>query len=97
MKYIVQVEIDPDIGLEMESHPELIQELTGKFQALNPIGMYFSLTRRAATVIVDVPNEDAIFEALHTAWRITGGYPEVWPVMDLQEFPELLKRAGIGP
>lgn len=96
MKYIVQVEIDPDIGLEMEEHPEQIQEVTGKFQALNPIGMYFSLTRRAVTVIVDVANEDAIFEALHTSWRITGSYPEVWPVMDLQEFPDLLKRAGIG-
>lgn len=96
MKYIVQVEIDPDIGLEMEEHPEQIQEVIGKFQALNPIGMYFSLTRRSMTVIVDVPNEDHIFEALHTSWRITESYPEVSPVMDLQEFPELLRRAGIG-
>jgi hypothetical protein len=96
MKYIVQVEIDPDTGLEMEEHPEQIQEVISKFQALNPIGMYFSLTRRSVTVIVDVPNEDAIFEALHTSWRITESYPEVWPVMDLQEFPELLRRAGIG-
>jgi hypothetical protein len=96
MKYIVQIEIDPDAGLEIESQPEMIQEIIDKFQALKPSGMYFSLTRRCVTVIVDVANEDAMFEALHATWRNTKSYPDVWPVADLDGFPEILKRAGIG-
>ena len=39
-----------------------MQSVLGAWQALNPIGMYFSMTRRAVTVILDMPNEDAMFE-----------------------------------
>ena len=96
MKYIIQVEIDAEAGVDAEEQPEKLQEMVGKWQALNPIGMYFSLTRRAATIIVDVPNEDAIFEALHCTWMLAGDYPEVWPVTGVEEFPALLRRAGVG-
>ena len=95
MKYIVQIEVDPETGAELEAVPVQIQESMGKWQALNPIGMYFSLTRRAVTNILDVPNEDAMFEALHNTWVVTKSYPEVWPVVDGQEFPSLLQRAGV--
>ena len=95
MKYIIQIEIDPDTGVDIEADPAKIQELVGKWQALNPIGMYFHTTRRAMTFIVDVPNEDALFEALHATWVLTKSYPEVSPVADLEEFPNLLKRAGV--
>jgi hypothetical protein len=96
MKYIVQVEIDAVTGLDMEAQPASIQEWIGKWQALNPIGMYFSLTRRAVTIIVDVPNENAMFEAVHATWVLTKDYPEVWPVAGADEFPALLQRVGIG-
>ncbi len=95
MKYIIQVEVDPEAGTEAEEQPQQIQEVMGKWQALNPIGMYFSLTRRAVTIIVDVPNEDAFFEALHSTWVLSNSYPEVWPVVDAQEFPDMLRRAGV--
>ena len=45
MKYIVQIEIAPDTG-------------------------------------VDIPNEDALFEALHASWVFLRTYPEVSPVVD---------------
>lgn len=96
MKYIVQAELDPVTGMEVEAQPEKIQELIGKWQALNPIGFYFNLTRRAITVIVDVPNEDAMFEALHYSWVLTQDYPDVSPVASVDEFPEILKRAGVA-
>ncbi len=96
MKYIIQAEIDPETGLDMEASPHKIQEMIGKWQALNPIGMYFSLTRRAITIIVDVPNEDALFEALHFTWILAKDYPEVWPVADVDEFPAILQRIGVG-
>jgi hypothetical protein len=96
MKYIVQVEIDPDTGTGLEADPEKLQAVLAKWQALSPIGMYFSLTRRAATIIVDVTNEDAMFEALHATWVASESYPEVWPVVGAEEFPQLLQRAGIG-
>ena len=96
MKYIVQVEIDTEAGEEVESNPAKIQELMGKWQALNPIGMYAYTTRRAMTIILDLPNEDAMFEALHATWVITHSYPEVSPVADMEEFPKLLQRVGIG-
>jgi hypothetical protein len=92
MKYMVHVEIDPETGAEMEANPEKIQEWVGKWQACKPIGMYFALTRRAATIILDVPNEDAMFEVLHDTWVITNAYPEVWPVADASEFPALMQR-----
>ena len=97
MKYIVQVDVDPQTGVEIEAHPDQIQEAIGKWQALNPIGMYFSLAQRRITTILDVPNEDAFFEALHGTWVFTKSYPQVWPVASGEEFPILLQRAGVVP
>ena len=96
MKYIIQAELDPVTGIEVEAQPDKIQEMIGKWQALNPIGMYFSLTRRAITIIVDVPNEDALFDALHFTWVLTEDYPDVSPVVDVEEFPSVLERIGVG-
>ena len=96
MKYVVQIEIDSDTGIEVESHPEELQDLVGMWQAHNPIGMFFGMTRRAVTIIVDVANEGVLFEALHATWVLTNSYPEVWPVADASEFPALMQRAGIG-
>ena len=96
MKYIIQAELDPETGIEVEAQPEKIQKMIGMWQALKPIGFYFSITRRAITIIVDVPNEDALFEPLHNMWVLTNDYPEVWPVADVEEFPALMKRAGVG-
>lgn len=95
MKYIVQAELDPVTGLEVEAQPEKIQQFIEKWQALNPIGFYFNLTRRAVTIIVDVPNEDAMFEALHFSWGLMEDYPEVSPVASVEEFPEILRRIGV--
>jgi len=97
MKYIVHVEIDPETGLEVEAKPEKLQEWIGKWQALNPIGMYFALTRRAITIILDVPNEDALLEVLRSTWVIAKSYPDVWPVGDASEFPAMMKRIGLVP
>ena len=72
------------------------QDLTSKWQAHNPVGMYFSLTRRSITIILEAESEDRFFEALHATWRITQTYPVVHPVASVEEFPALLKRAGIG-
>jgi hypothetical protein len=96
MKYIVQIEIDPVTGIELEASPARIQEIVGKWQELNPIGFYAYATRRAMTVILDLPNEDSMFEALHATWVVTNNYPEVSPVVDAEEFPKLLQRVGIG-
>lgn len=96
MKYIVQVELDAVTGLEVEGEPNRIQEWIDKWRALNPIGMYFSLSRRAITVIVDVTNEDVMFEALHASWVLTKDYPDVWPAVDVHEFPAILQRLGVG-
>ena len=96
MKYIVQIEIDPETGIDVEANPAKIQEILGKWQALNPIGMYFYTDRRAMTIILDLPNQDPMFEALHATWVFLKTYPEISAVVDGQEFPELLRRAGIG-
>ena len=96
MKYVVQVEIDASILPEVDPGPARLEEWIGKWQALNPIGMYFHLNRRAVTITVDVPNEDAMFEALYDTWVITKSYPSVSPVADAEEFPNLLQRIGIG-
>lgn len=96
MKYLIQAEIDPETGVEIEATPERIQEVIAKWQGVNPIGMYFSLTRRNITIIVDAESEDAFFEQLHATWVLTNDYPDVQPVADVDEFPQLLQRAGIG-
>ena len=97
MKYIIQADVDPETGAQLEARPDQIQDIMGKWQALNPLGMYFSLHRRRVTIVVDVPNEDSFFEALHATWVATKNYPEVWPVVDAGEFPSLLQRVGIAP
>ncbi len=57
--------------------------------------MYFGLTRRVVTIILDVANEDAMFDALHATWAFAKSYPKVSPVADATEFPALLKRVGV--
>ena len=97
MKYLIQIEVDPETGTELEGNPQQIQEMMGAWEALNPIGMYFAMTRRAVTVILEAANEDAFFEALHKTWVVSGNYPEVWPVASGEEFPSMLKRTGVIP
>ena len=95
MKYIIRAEIDPVTGLEVESQPQKIQEFIGKWQTLNPIAMYFSLTARELTIIVEAPNEDAFFTQLHATWVFTKSYPTVRPVATVEEFPQLMQRLGM--
>ncbi len=95
MRYIVQIDVDPETGADLEAHPERIQEIIGKWQAHNPVGMYFSLTRRRITVVLDAPNEDSFFEALHASWVTAKSYPEVWPVVNAEEFPAIMQRVGM--
>jgi hypothetical protein len=96
MKYIIQTEIAPGIGSELEDNAQVLQGLVAKWQAHKPIGMYFSLTRRTITVILEADSEDVFFEALHATWRATRSYPDVHPVAGVEEFPKLLQRVGLG-
>ena len=97
MKYLVQVEIDASNDVELQpGGPAKLQEWIGKWQALNPIAMYFSLTRRSVSIIVDLPNEDGMFEALFDTWNITKSYPTVTPVVGVDEFGAIMQRLGIG-
>jgi hypothetical protein len=92
MKYIIQGDVSTEVGTKREANPATIQEMMGKWQAHNPIGMYFSLSRRRFTIILEAENEDAFFEALHSTWDFFEDYPEVWPVADQNEFPKILQR-----
>ena len=94
MKYIVIADVSPEVGTKLEADPASMQEFLGKWQALNPIGMYASLDKRRITVILEAENEDAFFEALHATWVVTESYPEVYPVADMEEFGGLLQRIG---
>ena len=97
MKYIVQVEFGGDNDVEQQpGGPAKLQEWIGKWQALNPIGMYFSITRRAVTIIVDLPNEDGMFEALYSTWQLTKSYPAVTPAVGAEEFGAIMGRLGLG-
>ena len=95
MKYIIQADVDPETGTELEANPQNIQEMIGAWQAVNPIGMYFSLSARRLTIILEADNEDAFFEPLHKTWVATNSYPEVWPVADAEEFPQFMRRLGL--
>ena len=97
MLYMVQAQIDPVTGTEVEGDPERMESVLGSWQALNPIGMYASMTRRELTVIVEAPNEDSLFEALHATWTAAKTYPTVTPVVTMDEFPGMMQRAGLGP
>ena len=97
MKYIVQAEVAPEVGTQIEEQLEKVQGLIQKWQAHKPIGMYFNLTRRAMTVILEAPNEDAFFEALHATWVVTNSYPDVSPVASVEEFEAIVGRLGLGP
>jgi hypothetical protein len=94
MIYIVQSEVSPEQGTAMESNRQAIQDLIGKWQALNPIGMYFAITRRAMANIVDAPNEDALLEVLHNTWVVTNSYLSVTPVATSERFGEMAQRVA---
>ena len=97
MKYLITVNISTEIGPELEAQPEKLQEWIGKWQALKPIGIYFSLTRRAVTILVEKENEDAFFEQLHATWVLTKSYPVVEPIVSAEEFPSIMQRIGPVP
>ena len=94
MKYIVIADVSPEAGTRLESNPASMGALIGKWQAQNPIGMYFSLDKRRITIILEAENEDAFFEALHATWVEIESYPEVYPVADAEAFGSLLERIG---
>ena len=96
MKYMIQVDVGPKIGAELEQNPEKLQEFIGAWQAHNPDAMYFTLTRRRAVIILDAPNEDTFFEALHATWVLAQSYPEVYPFATLDEFGQIMQRLGMG-
>ena len=58
--------------------------------------MYFPLTRRSVTIIVDLPNEDGMFEPLYDTWQITKTYPAVTPIVGAEEFGSIMQRLGLG-
>ncbi len=93
MKYVVQIEL----GAEQapEEHMDEVGAVIATWQALNPLGMYMYIMRRAITIIVDVPNEDALYEAVSATWIAFKTYPTVSPVVSADEFPALLGRAGL--
>ena len=88
--------MDPATGTEAERHPVRIQAVFEKWEALSPIGSYGSMTKRRGTIIVDVPNEDAFFEALHATWVAFNTYPEVWPVVEFSDMPAVMQRLGLA-
>ncbi|MFQ5471563.1 MAG: DUF3303 family protein [Dehalococcoidia bacterium] len=96
MKYVILADLDPETGIEIEAQPEKIQELIGKWQAHNLLGFYFSITSRRLTIIIEADNEDEFFDALHATWVLTLDYPDVYPVVDVDDFPDLLARAGVS-
>ncbi len=92
MLYIVRVNIDPVNGAALEQQPEVLQDLVGTWQSLNPVGMYFALTEREVTVVAEAANEDELFEALHKTWVVTNTYPTVTPVVTAEDFPQIIER-----
>jgi hypothetical protein len=97
MKYMIQGDIDPVAGIELEAHPERVHAAVGQLQALDPIGLFFHATRRGFTAIVDVPSEEALLEPLHGIWAAISSYPTVTPVVDADDFARLLQRVGVLP
>ena len=83
--------------MEQRSGLKLMESILGVRQALNPVAMYASIVRREMIVIVGVPNEDSLFEALHSTWTAAKTYPTVTPIVTMDEFPGLMQRAGLGP
>jgi hypothetical protein len=66
-------------------------------RAHQEVAMYASMTHRELTIIVDIPNEDALFEALYATWVGARTYPTVTPVVTMHDFPGMLARVGLGP
>ena len=95
MKYVIIADVSPEVGARLEANPAEIEGLLGKWQAHNPIGMYASLAKRRLLIILDAVNEDAFFEALHATWVAFESYPEVWPVVGMEEFGAIMQRVGI--
>ena len=96
MKYVVLADIDAEVGVDVEAQPEKIQQLIEKWQTHNLLGFYFSITSRNLTIIIEAENENEFFDALHATWLLTLDYPEVYPVVDVDGFPDLLRRAGVA-
>ena len=95
MKYLIHGEVDPAVAPSVEANPERIQAWIAKWQELDVLGMWFSLSRRAYFIAVDVEDEDAMFGQLWETWNLIQGYPRIDAVLDVEEFPQALARVGL--
>lgn len=95
MKYLIHVQIDAKIGNRVEEDPAQLEEFLGAWQALDPEAFYLGAVRREAVIVVDAKSEDAFLEPLRRTWLVTGSYPEVRPVVPVDQAPALMQRLGI--
>lgn len=85
MRHMVHFQVTVEQGLKIEAAGgpgKLIGYVTETYK---PDQIYFNTTRREGWIIVDT-DQQKITELMGLMTRMTGSYPDIAPVLTLQEF-----------
>jgi quercetin dioxygenase-like cupin family protein len=83
MKYIVEAELQAGAAQNVDE----LRAMLARWQGLSPAGIYLGLNDQEVIVILDVPDKDALSEALQVTSALAKEYPRVRPVTDVLQLP----------
>lgn len=95
MRYMVLAQADPVVGTRLEQDPQgLIVFLEGVRQRFSPEVTYHTLGAKLVLWVVNVEEPAQLAAMASLVAGVFQVYPDVYPVVTGQEFPEVLRRVG---
>jgi hypothetical protein len=93
MKHMVQIQVTPEAGRELDSRPggpgPIVRRVLERFQ---PEVVYMGPARRTLFMVCDLSLAD-IAELMNASCQFAGRYPDFIPVIEGKEFGTLLAGA----
>ena len=94
MKYMVNFEISPEAGKQIEAQPggpgPTVKRLMDRFK---PEATYFAMSRRACWWVIDLDSAADVAELMIAVTDIAGSYPEITPVASGADFGGVIEKA----
>lgn len=92
MRFAIQFDVPIDVGNAFEKDPRAGEILAKIFEPIKPEAAYFCTTRRYGIIIVNAESQDELSKIVFPIWHNFKTYPQVDPVINLEEFPETFKQ-----
>jgi len=92
VRFAIQFDVPIDVGNAFEKDPKAAELLAKVMEPMKPEAAYFCSTRRYGIVIVNADSQEELTKMIFPIWHVFKTYPQVDPVMGLEELPERLRQ-----